>query len=432
MFPIRRRIQHAIARRQFVTVGAAGTIGLGLADLLQAEAEQDRADSPAKSIIFVWLAGGPATLDMWDPKPQASEEIRGEFESIATAVPGVHFGELMSQTAKIADRCTLVRSLHHNIPDHVPGSQYVMTGNPPNPALEYPSIGSLSASLLPASAGMPAYFCLGDAASSGGGFLGAAHDPFRVAIPSQPAPLSLDGLSRPESLTEARLHHRRQLRDVFEASFVDSRRQIDVVPTLTEFQQQAFEILSSNRIGQAFDLSTETDAVRERYGRSEAGRSTLTARRLIEAGARFVTVGIGGWDTHSDHFPIMRRQLPPLDQALHALIQDLAERGMLEETLVVCGGEFGRTPKINAGAGRDHWSRAMTYLLAGGGLSPGAVLGETDPRGFAPIRDACSPDDLSATILSQLGFSPSHQVQTTAGRPIEMFINGTVLTQIVG
>lgn len=425
------RGRNAASRRGFLKVGSAGLFGLSLADILRAEAELPPNAARASSVILVWLDGGPATIDMWDPKPDAPDEVRGEFSTIHTALPGERFSELMQQTARILDRCTLVRSLHHNIPDHVPGSQYVMTGNKPNPNTEHPSVGSLVASLLPPAAGMPAYFCLGEAASSGAGFLGAQYDPFRIELPQPPATVSLEGVVLPQGMSRAQLLQRHQLRKVFDASFIETRERVDIVPTLSDFQRQAFDILSSNRIGRAFELSSEPASLRQLYGESEAGRSAMIARRLIEAGARFVTLGIGGWDTHADNFTTLRQQLPPLDRALAGLILDLQQRGMLDETIVVCGGEFGRTPVINNMAGRDHWSRAISYMLAGGDFQPGLVYGATDHRGFDPVVGACSPDDLSATILSQLGFPAQHKISTTSGRPIAMFESGKVIDKIL-
>jgi hypothetical protein len=306
-----------------------------------------------------------------------------------------------------------------------------MTGNKPSANAEYPSIGSLVARLLPSSAGIPAYFSLGDVASSGAGFLGAQFDPFRLRLPQPPAPVPLDGVVLPQGLTEQQLRRRQQLRTAFDSEFTQTHEGVDIVPTLSDFQQQAFDILASNRIGRAFDLSSEPESLRQLYGDSQIGQAAMTARRLIEAGARFVTVATGDWDTHADNFATLRRLLPPLDRALAGLIVDLRQRGMLDETIVVCGGEFGRTPVVNKAAGRDHWSRAMTYLLAGGGFQAGLVYGATDERGFDPVSGACSPDDLAATILAQLGFPPQHKVYSTSGRPIAMFENGAVIEDLV-
>jgi Protein of unknown function (DUF1501) len=418
------------SRRRFLQIGASGLLGVGLADLLRAESTLPVHSPRARGMILIWLGGGPATIDMWDPKPQAASEIRGEFASIATALPGVRVSEHMPRTAEILDRALLVRSLHHNIPDHVPGTQYLMTGNKPSAALEYPSLGSIAAHVLPGCAGMPAYFALGEASGTGAGFLGAAYDPFRVASAAAAAS-DLNGVVLPASMTREQLDERRRFRDLFNARFLARHGAADLVPTLSKFQHDAYEILASNRIGQAFDLGGEPESIRKLYPEGALGRGALVARRLIEAGARFVTVGTNDWDTHVGNFAALRRLLPQLDQALAALVVDLDQRGMLAETLVVCGGEFGRTPLVNANAGRDHWSRAMTYFAAGGGLKPGHVHGGTDPRGFDPIEAACSPDDWSATLLAQLGFPATYPLHTTAGRPVELFKNGAPIAAVV-
>ena len=431
MSPIFSQPCRTCSRRRFLQIGSTGVLGIGLADLLRAQSAMPRPNARATGMIFIWLGGGPATIDMWDPKPNAPREIRGEFQPIATSIPGVQFSELMSRTAKILDRSVLVRSLAHNIPDHGPGAQYVMTGNKPSAALEHPSIGSLAASLLPGSAGMPAYFTIGQSAYTGAGFLGAEHDPFRIASSRFKATYDLEGVVLPPNMTRQQFEARRRLSDVVNGEFVRRHEGADIVPTLSKFQQDAHDILTSNRIGKAFDIATEPESIRKMYGEGELGRNVLVARRLIEAGARFVTIGTEGWDTHANNFDALRGLVPPLDQALAALVTDLEERGRLRETLVVCGGEFGRTPQINPQAGRDHWSRAMSFFLAGGGLKAGYVHGSADDKGLDPIDGGCSPDDLAATLLSLFGFEPNHQVHTTAGRPIELFEYGKEIKELI-
>jgi hypothetical protein len=436
MPPVSTHFAARHSRRRFLQVGASGLLGIGLADLVRAASTPPAHAPRARGMILIWLGGGPATIDMWDPKPDAAAEIRGEFASIPTVLPGIHFGEHLPRTAEILDRALLVRSLRHNVPDHNPGTQYVMTGNKPSAALEHPSLGSLAAHLLPAAAGMPPYFTIGSAANTGAGFLGAAYDPFRVASTTADVTADLNGVVLPPNMTRERLDARRRFRDIASAEFLARHAEADLVPTLSKFQLAAYDILASNRIGRAFDLTGEPETIRKRYGLrefgGELGRNTLVARRLIEAGARFVTVGTDGWDTHVGNFAALRRLLPELDQALAALVVDLDQRGMLDETLVVCGGEFGRTPVVNANAGRDHWSRAMTFLLAGGGLKRGHVHGATDPRGEDPTDGACTPDDLGATLLSLLGFPAAHPVHTTAGRPVELFKHGTPIEGMIG
>jgi uncharacterized protein (DUF1501 family) len=425
-------------RRDFLRVGAAGMLGLGLADALRGAAGARAASGaePATGVIQIWLSGGPATIDMWDPKPDAPEEIRGEFRPIATTAPGVSIGEHMPRLARVMDRCVLVRSLGHTISAHGPGTVYMATGNRPSAALDYPALGCLAAKVLPPRAGVPPYVTFAalreGAPGVGAGYLGPALGAFEVEGDPQRGGLQARGVSLPPEFSPRDLADRDALRDRFDRGL----RALDasgLAASLDGFHRQALEILRSDRVRSAFDLTRERDATREDYGRNPLGQAVLAARRLIEAGARFVTIGAGGWDTHGDNFRTLRdRLLPPLDRALGTLIRDLESRGLLEETLVVCAGEFGRTPRVNASAGRDHWSRSMAVLLAGGGFPGGTVYGATDARGIGPARDACSPDDLAATIFQRLGISPRHEVRSASGRPIPIFREGKCLAHLSG
>jgi hypothetical protein len=434
MLPARRDCE-GFHRRDFLRVGAAGLFGLTLPDALrQAEAASNGAS--ATGVIQIWLSGGPATIDMWDPKPEASEEIRGEFRPIATAVPGVRIGEHMPRLAAMMDRCVLVRSLGHTISAHGPGTVYMATGNRPSAALDYPALGCLAAKVLPSRAGVPPYVtfaALSDGAPGvGAGYLGPALGPFEVEGQPGRGELQAHGVSLPPEFSLCDLDDRDALRDRFDRGLraLDAS---DLMASLDGFHRQALEVLRSDRVRSALDLTGERAATRDDYGRNPLGQALLAARRLIEAGARFVTIGSGGWDTHSGNFRSLRdRLLPPLDRALWALLRDLEARGLLAETIVVCAGEFGRTPRVNATAGRDHWSRSMAVLLAGGGFPGGGVYGATDPRGMAPSRDPCSPDDLAATIFQRLGIAPRHEVRSVSGRPIAVFREGTCLAALVG
>ncbi len=426
-------------RRDVLRVGVAGLLGMSLPDVLRAEAlnaPEPRVKKPATGVIQIWLSGGPATIDMWDLKPDAPEGIRGEFRPIATTAPGVSICEHMPGLAKVMDRCTLVRSLGHSISAHGPGTIYMATGHLPGPALEYPAVGSLAARLLPPRKGIPPYVtfaALRDGASGiGPGYLGPAYGPFEVEGDPLKGTLKSRGVSLPSAFTPRDLQSREALRDRFDRGLraLDSA---EVMAGLDRFHHQAAEILRSDRVRAALDLAREPVAVRDDYGRTPVGQGVLAARRLIEAGARFVTLGFGGWDTHSGNFGLLRnRLLPPLDRAISTLIRDLASRGLLDETIVVCAGEFGRTPQVNRTAGRDHWSRTMAVLLAGGGFPGGVAYGSTDDHGAAPTRDACSPDDLAATLFQRLGFGPRHEVRSAAGRPIPIFREGRCLEALVG
>jgi len=379
-------------RRDFLTAGAAGLLGLALPDMLRAEAAGDTANArrPATAVIQIWLSGGPATIDMWDLKPEAPEEIRGEFRPIDTAAPGVSVTEHKPGLATLMNHCALVRSLGHTITAHGPGTTYMTTGNRPSLALDYPPLGSLAARVLPPLQGVPPYVTFAalrdGVAGAGAGYLGPAYGPFEVEGEPVRGAFQAHGVSLPNGFSAADLKLREALGRRFDRG-LRALESTDTLAGLDRFHRQALEILHSDRVRTALDLALEPDVLRDDYGRSSLGQGALVARRLIEAGARFVTLGVGGWDTHGDNFRALRdRLLPPLDKALAALIRDLSSRGLLDETIVLCAGEFGRTPRVNGMAGRDHWARSMAVLLAGGGIPGGTVFGATDERGMPPAE----------------------------------------------
>jgi hypothetical protein len=425
-------------RRDFLTVGAAGLIGLSLVEMLKAkDAGEDAGVSrPASGVIQIWLAGGPATIDIWDLKPEAPEEIRGEFRPIETTAAGILITEHMPELATVMNHCALVRSLGHTITAHGPGTTYMATGNRPSAALEYPPLGSLAARVLEARHGVPPYVTFAalreGAAGVGAGYLGPAFGPFEVEGEPVRGEFQARGVSLPSGFSLAELQSREALRRRFDRG-LRALESSDALAGLDRFHRQALEVVQSDRVRAALDLTQEPSLVRDDYGRSPLGQGALAARRLIEAGARFVTLGVGGWDTHGDNFRVLRdRMLPTLDKAVAALIRDMSARGLLDETIVLCAGEFGRTPRVNGLAGRDHWARSMAVLLAGGGMPGGVVVGATDERGMAPTKDACSPDDLAATIFRRLGFCPHHEVRAASGRPIAIFREGRCLEALAG
>jgi hypothetical protein len=334
------------------------------------------------------------------------------------------------------DHCALVRSLGHTITAHGPGTTYLSTGNRPSPALDYPTLGSLASRLLPPRQGVPPYVTFAalreGIAGAGAGYLGPAYGPFEIEGELVRGELQAHGISLPSRFSVSELESREALRRRFDHG-LRALEATDSLAGLDRFHRQAIEILQSDRVRFALDLDREPNIVRDTYGRSSLGQGALAARRLIEAGARVVTLGVGGWDTHGDNFRTLRdRLLPPLDKALAALIRDLNSRGLLDETIVLCAGEFGRTPRVNGTAGRDHWAQSMAVLLAGGGIPGGLVLGATDGRGMAPSRDACSPDDLAATIFQRMGFGPGHEVLSAGGRPVQIFRDGRCLKVLAG
>lgn len=435
-------------RRDFLQFGFAGLLGLSLPELLRLEAHAASAGSgrkkrPANAVILLWLAGGPSTIDMWDLKPNAPEGIRGEFKPIATKVGGVRLCEHLPRMAQVADKITLVRSLHHTVPAHGPATVFMNTGHSPTPALQYPSLGSLVARLVPAERAVPPYVTFSNTRGTAGlaGYLGPTYNPFvvegagggkgkgKTVYRGNP---QVRGITLPTGFTLAELENRGRLLEGFDRGL----KALDQAPGsgegLDAFHKKALEILRSDKTKKAFDLDQEQASLRERYGLTPFGQGVLTARRLVEAGVRFVTVSLGGWDTHGKNFDALSKNLlPQLDQTLAALVGDLDERGLLERTLVYCAGEFGRTPKVNGNAGRDHWARSMAVVLAGGGFKRGCAHGSTDAQGMAPASEACTPGDVSATLFHCLGLDPHQELTTPTGRPLQLFRDGKVIEKML-
>jgi len=432
------------ARRDFLKIGSAGLLGMTLPQLLKLESKASasgavRTGARAKSVIMVWLAGGPATIDMWDIKNGAPENIRGEFRDIPTTASGVRISEHLPRMAQVMNRATVVRSLAHTIPSHGPATVFMTTGNRPTPALQYPSLGSLMTKLMPANPGVPPFVSFSELRNGSAGlagYLGTAYNPFIVegagARGRNASNLRVRGITLPTGFTLDQLENRDRLMRGFDAGFAAADRSADLVDGLDAFHQRALEILRSDSTRNAFNLNMESDGTRARYGDTPFAQGALAARRLVEAGVRFVTISLGGWDTHQQNFNNLRtRNLPQLDQVLSALIADLDSRGMLDDTIVYCAGEFGRTPRINGNAGRDHWARSMAVVLAGGSIRRGYAHGTTDINGMAPATDACTPDDVAATIFHDLGISHQHELMTSTGRPIQLFREGNVINRLL-
>jgi uncharacterized protein (DUF1501 family) len=428
-------------RRDFLKLGVGGALGLGLPQLLALEARasaEAKAVRKANSVIMVWLGGGPATIDMWDLKPNAPEGIRGEFKPIKTSADGVEISEHLPKMAQVIDKTTVVRSLAHTIPSHGPATVFMTTGNKPTPAVQYPALGSLTSRLLKPEPAVPSYVSFGEirgGAAGVAGYLGTAYNPFIVegaAGKGNAGNLAVRSVQLPNGVTLQALEDRDQLFKDFEATFKAADKAADAADGFDAFHKQALEILRSDKTRKAFNLAAEPQATRDRYGPTPFGQGALAARRLVEAGVRFVTISLGGWDTHGENFKALStRLLPQLDTVLSALIGDLADRGQLDKTIVYCAGEFGRTPKVNQKSGRDHWARSMAVVLAGGGFKRGYAHGTTDAQGMAPANDPCTPDDVSATLFHCLGIDPHTELQTSTGRPIQLFREGRVLEKLL-
>jgi hypothetical protein len=415
--------------------------GLALDDWLRLRARADERQAPAakaKACILIWLAGGPSHIDTFDPKPDAPADVRGEFQPIDTALPGVRISEVYPRLAQALKHATLIRSMTSPEADHDRAAHHLLTGYRPSPALVYPNYGSVVARVRGFGAStLPPYVAVPDAPLfSSSGYLTPAFDPFMVnADPSQPS-FRVRDLTPPDRLTLERLARRRQMvkqldtfsRDVPETSLTASR---------DRFAEQAYDLLTSSAAQAAFKIGDEDDSVRDAYGRTPVGQACLLARRLVEAGVAFVTVndrGMNqlGWDTHQQNFPSIKNQLaPPIDQGVSALLDDLSRRGLLDSTLVLMMGEFGRTPKINGNAGRDHHGRANSVLLAGGGIPGGLVIGKTDEKADSPVDRPVTPADLAATLYTSLGIGPDHRFETPDGQPIRLVDKGEPIREIL-
>ncbi len=426
------------SRRSILHAGLLGALGLGLDDLLRlrARASGPSASPPGKaqSCILIWLAGGPSHIDTFDPKPDAPADVRGEFRPITTSVPDLRISEVLPNLARSMHRATLIRSVTSPEADHDRAAHHLLTGYRPSQALVYPSFGSVVAKTHESRPGtLPPSVAIPDApAFATSGYLSPAYDPFAVAGDPNQEGFRVRNLTPPDRLTLGRLRRRRAMverldgfaRDVSATPLTSSRDQ---------FVDQAYDLLTSSAAQAAFRIGDESAAVRDRYGRSPFGQSCLLARRLVEAGVSFVTLndrgaGALGWDTHQANFPTIKDTLaPPLDRGASALLADLEERGLLDQTLVVLMGEFGRTPKINPNAGRDHHSRANSVLMAGAGMPGGLVVGRTDTRGESPADRPVTPADLAATLYTALGIDPNHQFETPDGRPVRLVENGRAL-----
>ena len=435
---------NGITRRQCIRLGGTGMLGgLSLPTLLQLQANA-AAPNPAKAkaCIFFMLEGGPSHIDMWDLKPDAPAEIRGPFKPISTVVPGTQISQLLPHCAKVADKFTILRSHSHNDNAHQTGRHWVLTGYPPNfadgqargvPFNElYPSIGSIVSRELGFGGSVPPYIEVPNALGPGGpGFYGAKYAPFTIENdPSQPD-FKVRDLNVPDSITDKRFARRQRLLEGADR-LGEGARATGRARTLGSYYEQAIDLVTSPTARKAFDIQAESPAMRERYGYSSIGQCALLARRLVEAGARFIGIDHGSWDTHTDNFTSHEKTLvPPMDRALSTLVSDLDERGMLDETLIVMMGEMGRTPRINNDAGRDHWSQCQTVILAGGGIKRGAVIGASDKTASFPTTQPYGIQDLLRTIYSLLGVDADKVYYTPLGRPVPIVTGGKRIDELM-
>jgi hypothetical protein len=448
-----------ISRRRALSVGGLGMLGVTMPKLLQAGEVIGTRPAHAKSVIFLYQFGGPSHLDTFDPKPDAAAGVRSHFGVIDTAAPGIRICDQLPKMAAVMNDVSLVRTVYHTMKNHNSASYYALTGHAPplddirlRDTLDlFPAYGSVVDTLAPVSDGMPSFVAFPHIIRDGevtpgqhASFLGKAHDPLLITSDPNDAGFSLPELSLPSGLTTQRLQDRRSIQQLVNSQ----TRMLDhsvAARGLDAYYEKSLTMLNSSRVREAFNLSAEPQSVRDRYGRTTYGQSCLLARRLVESGVKFVNVYFanniggrttnGGWDTHgfdnTRMYPILRDyQLPITDQTLPTLILDLKERGLLDETLIVWMGEFGRTPKINDNISRDHWPQCYTVLLAGGGAKQGFVYGTSDKQAAYPDKDPVLLDDLAATVFALLGIDPYTEVRDKLNRPLPVSA-GKIVTPLM-
>jgi len=423
-------------------VGWLGGVGLSLGQYfnLKAQADQNQTSAKAKSVIHIYLQGGFAHMDSFDPKPDAPAEYRGILSPISTTIPGVYFSSHMPYSAKVADKMTVVRSMTHTEVDHSRGEHSMFTGYRPSPALVYPSMGSVVTDQLGVRKAMPSYVCVPNQGSQylGSGYLSNSCGPFSLGTDPARSNFTVRDLSLAKGVDDSRFQRRKDLKNLVDDHF-RSQTQDDAVGTMDSLYQRAYDLLSSSQARDAFSLKGESDTTKELYGmkphgpvlRPSAGARFLIARRLVEAGARFVTVTYGAWDTHAFHYRSIEPQMPDFDRAFAGLISDLDQRGLLDSTLVMVTSEFGRTPKINAGGGRDHWPRVFSIVMAGGGVRRGYIHGASDGLAAEPAEAPLSVEDYVTTVYHLLGIDASQSLMSPGDRPQPIVQNGHVATELL-
>ena len=424
-----------IARRDFLRVGAITGFGLGFSlqnFLAHAASEATPLKGRAKAAIFVRLGGGPSHMDTFDLKPNAPDTHRGEFKPIATNVPGVEISEHLPKLAKCADKFAILRGVSHTLAAHELGSLYMGTGNRPLPSLSFPCFGSVVSKELGGSPELPAFVAVPSQGNNPTGYLGVEYGPFDTgSAPQAGKAMEIRGLAL-RGVTMEDVDRRQDLVNRYDKAFGEFAKEDKILAGMDEFGRKAYAMMRSTKAREAFDLSKESSNMTGLFGNDQFSQSCLLATRLVESGVKFVTLNLGGWDTHSDNFNALKnKQLPQLDAGLSGLFQSLALKGLLDSTVVYVTGEFGRTPKVNPRAGRDHYPRAMFTLLAGGGIKMGQVFGESDEKGEGPKDQGIAPDDIAATFYSALGIDPKKEYKTPSGRPVMITRYGSPIKELL-
>jgi len=428
-----------VTRREFIKVGSLPLLGgLTLPQLFRAESAGAAESGKAKSVILLNMIGGPSHQDIFDPKPENTQEYKGPFSVVPTNVPGIYLSEHMPLTARCMDKFALLRSVTHGRGDHEGGNRYMLSGWKPNPVLEYPNLGSAVAKAQGFRTALPPYIHLLETLhfdQTPAGYLPSEFNPFSVAGDPNNAGFSVQDINLPQGIAGDRYTRRKSLLGRVDDLF-RSAESTDQLRSMDKFYQRAYGLISSAEAKAAFDLKKESDPVRDRYGRNMLGQGALLARRLVERGVRFVTISRGGWDTHHRNFEALSRdRLPELDRAVSGLLEDLATKGLLDETLVVWMGEFGRTPKVDYSSqwqgGRHHWPHVQTVMLAGGGIRGGQVYGSSDAQAAYPKDNPVKPEDIAATVFHCLGIDPDTEFITPLGRPTKLTEGGEVLRKLL-
>ena len=419
-----------LGRRTFLQVGMVGGIGLTLGDFFRmqagaAEPVAAKKGPKAEACIHIYMPGGMAHQESWDPKPFAPIEYRGDMTQIQTKIEGAVFNECLKETAKIADKITVARGMTHGEAAHERGTHNMFTGYRPSPALTFPSMGSVISHELGVKNNLPPYVAVPNIVTNfaQSGYLSSAYGPFALGSDPADGGFKVQDLALPGGVTPERFGNRRTMLDAVNTHF-SKKEKSDNLDAMDTFYQRAYGLISSEKARTAFDINAETPKLRDEYGRNAAGQRFIMARRLVEAGVRFVTVHYGGWDFHNQIAANTRGQLPPFDQAYAALIRDLDARGMLDKTLVMVSSEFGRTPKINGTAGRDHWPKVFSVVLAGGGIKKGLVYGKSDATATEPEEDGLTVEDLAHTVYTCLGIDADKKLMSPGDRPIDIVREG--------
>jgi hypothetical protein len=431
-----RCLGNPLGRRGFLTVGALGGLGLSMGDLfrLRAHADQkhyDFIEAKAESVIHVFLPGGIAHQETFDPKPYSPLEYRGELRTVKTKTGDV-FSETVPRLAALSDKLTVIRSVTHGEAAHERGTHNMFTGYKPSPALIFPSFGSVISHEYGPRNNLPPYVAVPSAANeyAGTGYLSSSFGPFALGADPANNGFRVQDLNLPSGVDMARFERRRSALEAVNAHF-QSKQNADAINAMDTFYQRAYSLISSEKAREAFNIDAEDAALRDRYGRNTAGQRLLMARRLVEAGVRFVSVTYGGWDMHTQISAGMRRDMPALDQGLSTLIEDLESRGLLSKTLILVSSEFGRTPKINNEAGRDHWPKVFSVMMAGGGVKGGLVYGSSDATATEPEFDPVTPEDLATTMYHLLGIVADKELMAPGDRPIEICDGGNLIKGIL-